>query len=166
KFLEKVKGGKGILLGGVPGVEPAKVTILGGGVVGTNAAFIAAGLGANVFILDVNLDRLRYLDEIMPKNVRTIYSNQFNIREHLRQTDLLIGAVLIPGAVAPKLVTRQMLKLMRPGSVIVDVAVDQGGCIETCKPTTHEDPIYVVDDIIHYCVANMPGAVPYTSTTA
>ena len=166
KFLEKVKGGKGILLGGVPGVEPAKVTILGGGVVGTNAAFIAAGLGANVFILDVNLDRLRYLDEIMPKNVRTIYSNQLNIREHLRQTDLLIGAVLIPGAVAPKLVTRKMLKLMRPGSVIIDVAVDQGGCIETCKPTTHEDPIYVVDDIIHYCVANMPGAVPYTSTTA
>lgn len=166
KFLEKVKGGRGILLGGVPGVEPAKVTILGGGIVGANAAFIAAGLGANVFILDVNLNRLRYLDEIMPKNVRTIYSNQFNIREHLRQTDLLIGAVLIPGAIAPKLVTREMLKLMRPGSVIVDVAVDQGGCIETCKPTTHEDPIYVVDDIIHYCVANMPGAVPYTSTTA
>jgi len=166
KFLEKVKGGRGILLGGVPGVEPAKVTILGGGIVGTNAALIAAGLGANVFILDVNLNRLRYLDEIMPKNVRTIYSNQFNIREHLKQTDLLIGAVLIPGAKAPKLVTRDMLKLMRPGSVIVDVAVDQGGCIETCKPTTHEEPIYVVDDIIHYCVTNMPGAVPYTSTIA
>ena len=166
KFLEKVKGGRGILLGGVPGVEPAKVTILGGGVVGTNAALIAAGLGANVFILDVNLNRLRYLDEIMPKNVRTIYSNQFNIREHLKQTDLLIGAVLIPGAKAPKLVTRDMLKLMRPGSVIVDVAVDQGGCIETCKPTTHEEPIYEVDDIIHYCVTNMPGAVPYTSTIA
>ncbi len=166
KFLEKVKGGRGILLGGVPGVEPAKVTILGGGIVGTNAALIAAGLGANVFILDVNLNRLRYLDEIMPKNVRTIYSNQFNIREHLKQTDLLIGAVLIPGAKAPKLVTRDMLKLMRPGSVIVDVAVDQGGCIETCKPTTHEEPIYEVDDIIHYCVTNMPGAVPYTSTIA
>jgi len=166
KFLEKVKGGRGILLGGVPGVEPAKVTILGGGIVGTNAAIIAAGLGANVFILDVNLNRLRYLDEIMPKNVRTIYSNHYNICEHLKQTDLLIGAVLIPGAVAPKLVTKEMLKLMRPGSVIVDVAVDQGGCIETCKPTTHDDPIYTVDDIIHYCVANMPGAVPFTSTTA
>jgi alanine dehydrogenase len=166
KFLEKVKGGRGILLGGVPGVEPAKVTILGGGIVGTNAALIAAGLGANVFILDVNLNRLRYLDEIMPKNVRTIYSNQFNIREHLKQTDLLIGAVLIPGAKTPKLVTRDMLKLMRPGSVIVDVAVDQGGCIETSKPTTHEEPIYEVDDIIHYCVTNMPGAVPYTSTIA
>lgn len=166
KFLEKVKGGRGILLGGVPGVEPAKVTILGGGIVGTNAALIAAGLGANVFILDVNLNRLRYLEEIMPKNVRTIYSNQYNIREHLKLTDLLIGAVLIPGAVAPKLVTKEMLKLMRSGSVIVDVAVDQGGCIETCRPTTHEDPIYEVDDIIHYCVANMPGAVPYTSTTA
>ncbi len=166
KFLEKVKGGRGILLGGVPGVEPAKVTILGGGIVGTNAALIAAGLGANVFILDINLNRLRHLEEIMPKNVRTVYSNQYNIREHLAQTDLLIGAVLIPGAVAPKLVTRDMLKLMRPGSVIVDVAVDQGGCIETCKPTTHEDPIYEVDDIIHYCVANMPGAVPFTSTTA
>lgn len=166
KFLEKVRGGRGILLGGVPGVEPAKVTILGGGIVGSNAALIAAGLGANVFILDVNLNRLRHLEEIMPKNVRTVYSNQYNIREHLKQTDLLIGAVLIPGAVAPKLVTRDMLKLMRPGSVIVDVAVDQGGCIETCKPTTHEDPIYEVDDIIHYCVANMPGAVPFTSTTA
>lgn len=166
KFLEKVKGGRGILLGGVPGVEPAKVTILGGGIVGTNAAFIAAGLGANVFILDVNLNRLRYLDEIMPQNVRTIYSNQFNIREHLKQTDLLIGAVLIPGAKAPKLVTRDMLKLMRPGSVIVDVAVDQGGCVETCKPTTHADPIYEIDEIIHYCVSNMPGAVPYTSTIA
>ena len=166
KLLETVKGGRGILLGGVPGVEPAKVTILGGGIVGTNAALIAAGLGANVFILDVNLNLLRYLDEIMPKNVRTIYSNQYNIREHLKQTDLLIGAVLIPGAVAPKLVTREMLKLMRPGSVIVDVAVDQGGCIETCKPTTHEDPIYEVDEIVHYCVANMPGAVPFTSTTA
>ncbi len=166
KFLEQNQGGKGILLGGVPGVEPATVTILGGGVVGTNAAFIAAGLGANVYILDINLNRLRYLDEIMPKNVRTIYSNQYNIRELLKRTDLLVGAVLIVGAKAPKLVTRSMLSLMKPGSVVVDVAVDQGGCIETCKPTTHENPIFEVDGIIHYCVANMPGAVPFTSTTA
>lgn len=166
KYLEKYHGGRGILLGGVPGVEPATVTILGGGIVGTNAAHIAAGLGANVYIMDINLNRLRYLDEIMPKNVHTIYSNQYNIREILSRTDLLVGAVLIPGAKAPKLVTRDMLSLMMPGSVIVDVAVDQGGCIETCKPTTHDDPIYEVDGIIHYCVANMPGAVPYTSTTA
>lgn len=166
KYLEKYHGGRGILLGGVPGVEPASVTILGGGIVGTNAAHIAAGLGANVYIMDINLNRLRYLDEIMPKNVHTIYSNQYNIREILSRTDLLVGAVLIPGAKAPKLVTRDMLSLMKPGSVIVDVAVDQGGCIETCKPTTHDDPIYEVDGIIHYCVSNMPGAVPYTSTTA
>jgi len=166
KYLERSQGGRGILLGGVPGVQPATVTILGGGMVGTNAAHIAAGLGANVFILDVNLNRLRYLDEIMPKNVRTIFSSRYNIRKLLKTTDLLIGAVLIPGAKAPNLVTKDMLKLMQPGSVIVDVAVDQGGCIETCHATTHEDPIYEVDGIIHYCVANMPGAVPFTSTTA
>jgi len=166
KYLEKFHGGKGKLLGGVPGVEPATVTILGGGIVGTNAAHIASGIGANVNILDVNLNRLRYLDEIMPKNVHTIYSNKFNLQELLPRTDLLIGAVLIPGAKAPNLVTRDMLSLMTPGTVIVDVAVDQGGCIETCRPTTHEDPIYEVDGIIHYCVANMPGAVPCTSTIA
>lgn len=166
KYLEKFHGGRGKLLGGVPGVEPGTVTILGGGIVGTNAAHIAAGLGANVNILDVNLNRLRYLDEIMPKNVRTVYSNQYNLQELLPRTDLLIGAVLIPGAKAPNLVTREMLSLMVPGTVLVDVAVDQGGCIETCKPTTHEEPIYEVDGIIHYCVANMPGAVPFTSTTA
>ncbi|MFQ6611529.1 MAG: alanine dehydrogenase [Fidelibacterota bacterium] len=166
KYLEKAQGGHGILLGGVPGVAPGTVTILGAGVVGTNAALIAAGLGANVFLLDVNINRLRYLDEIMPKNVRTIFSNRYNINELLKQTDLLVGAVLIVGSKAPKLVTREMLKLMKPGSVIVDVAVDQGGCIETCKPTTHEDPIYEVEGVIHYCVANMPGAVPFTSTTA
>jgi len=166
KYLEKFHGGRGKLLGGVPGVEPARVTILGGGVVGTNAAHIAAGLGATVNILDVNLNRLRYLDEIMPKNVRTIYSNQYNIQELLPRTDLLIGAILIPGAKAPNLVSREMLGKMQEGSVVVDVSVDQGGCIETCKPTTHENPIYQVDGIIHYCVANMPGAVPFTSTTA
>ncbi|NQV38474.1 MAG: alanine dehydrogenase [Candidatus Marinimicrobia bacterium] len=166
KYLEKSQGGSGILLGGVPGVEPAVITILGGGVVGTNACHIAAGLGAHVYILDTNLPRLRYLDEIMPKNVTTIYSNQYNLKNLLKKTDLLVGAVLIPGAKAPKLVTKDMLKLMRPGSVIVDVAVDQGGCVETCHPTTHEDPTYEVDGIIHYCVANMPGAVPFTSTIA
>ncbi|NOZ04147.1 MAG: alanine dehydrogenase [FCB group bacterium] len=166
KYLEKSSGGLGILLGGVPGVEPATVTILGGGVVGTNAAHIAAGLGASVFILDTNLSRLRYLDEIMPKNVTTIYSNRYNVNELLRKTNLLIGAVLIPGSKAPKLVTREMLKLMKPGSVVVDVAVDQGGCVETCTPTTHENPTFKVEGIIHYCVANMPGAVPITSTIA
>jgi len=166
KYLEKFHGGRGKLLGGVPGVEPSRVTILGGGVVGTNAAHIAAGLGAIVNILDVNLNRLRYLDEIMPKNVRTIYSNQYNIQELLPRTDLLIGAILIPGAKAPNLVSRKMLGKMQEGSVVVDVAIDQGGCIETCKATTHENPIYQVDGIIHYCVANMPGAVPFTSTTA
>lgn len=166
KFLEKPQDGSGILLGGVPGVEPAVVTIIGGGVVGTNAAFMAAGMGANVFILDNNLQRLRYLDEIMPKNVTTIYSNIYNIREKLGITDLLVGAVLIPGAKAPNLVTRDMLKLMKPGSVIVDVAVDQGGCVETCRATTHENPVYKVDGVTHYCVANMPGAVPFTSTKA
>lgn len=166
KYLEKEAGGRGILLGGVPGIEPATVTIIGGGVVGTNAAHIASGLGADVYILDTNLERLRYLDEVMPKNVHTLFSNNYNIQRMLKRTDLLIGAVLIVGAKAPKLVTKDMLQLMKPGSVIVDVAVDQGGCVETCKPTTHDNPTYEVDGIIHYCVANMPGAVPFTSTTA
>jgi alanine dehydrogenase len=166
KYLEKIMGGRGVLLGGVPGVEPADVVILGGGIVGTNAAKVAAGMGANVTILDVNLKRLRELDDIMPKNVTMIASNPENIRKYLSRADLLIGAVLIAGAKAPKLVTKDMLKLMKPGAVIVDVAVDQGGCIETIKPTTHGDPVYTVDGIIHYGVANMPGAVPFTSTKA
>ncbi|ARS34733.1 alanine dehydrogenase [Pontibacter actiniarum] len=166
KYLEKPLKGRGILLGGVPGVRPAKVMILGGGVVGTNAAKMAAGMGADVTILDNNLQRLRYLDDIMPANVNTFMSNEYNIRELLPTHDLIIGAVLIPGAKAPHLITRDMLKEMRPGTVVVDVAVDQGGCIETCKPTTHQDPTYVIDDVLHYCVANMPGAVPYTSTLA
>ncbi len=166
KYLEKPMGGRGILLGGVPGVPPAKVLILGGGVVGTQAAKMAAGLGAHVTILDINLARLRYLADIMPANVTTIYSNEYNIRRLIPNHDLIIGAVLIPGAKAPKLITRDMLKEMRPGTVLVDVAVDQGGCIETCKPTTHANPTFVIDDIVHYCVANMPGAVPYTSTIA
>jgi len=166
KYLEKPMKGRGILLGGVPGVRPAKVMILGGGVVGTNAAKMAAGMGADVTILDNNLARLRYLDDIMPANVNTFMSNEYNIRELLSTHDLIIGAVLIPGAKAPHLITRDMLKEMRPGTVVVDVAVDQGGCIETCKPTTHENPTYIIDDVVHYCVANMPGAVPYTSTLA
>lgn len=166
KYLEKPSGGRGILLGGVPGVRPAKVMILGGGVVGTNAAKMAAGLGANVTILDVSLPRLRYLDDVMSANVNTFMSNEYNIRELIGTHDLIIGAVLIPGAKAPHLITKDMLKEMRPGTVLVDVAVDQGGCIETCKPTTHEDPTYIIDDVLHYCVANMPGAVPYTSTLA
>jgi alanine dehydrogenase len=166
KFLEKPMGGRGILLGGVPGVQPAKVLIVGGGIVGTQAAKMAAGLGATVTILDVNLNRLRYLADVMPANVNTMYSNELNIRRLLRNHDLVVGAVLIPGAKAPNLITRDMLKLMRPGTVLVDVAVDQGGCFETTKPTTHENPVYVVDGVLHYCVANMPGAVPYTSTIA
>ncbi|MEM9545777.1 MAG: alanine dehydrogenase [Bacteroidota bacterium] len=166
KYLEKPMGGRGILLGGVPGVRPAKVLILGGGVVGTNAAKMAAGMGADVTIMDISLPRLRYLDDVMAANVNTFMSNEYNIRELLSTHDLIVGAVLIPGAKAPHLITRDMLKMMRPGTVLVDVAVDQGGCIETCKPTTHENPTYVVDDILHYCVANMPGAVPYTSTLA
>ncbi len=166
KYLEKPLKGRGILLGGVPGVMPAKVLILGGGVVGTNAAKIAAGMGADVIITDVNLNRLRYLDDVMPKNVHTMASNDYVLRELVKTSDLIVGGVLIPGAKAPKLITRDMLKTMRPGTVLVDVAVDQGGCIETCKPTTHEDPTYIIDDIVHYCVANMPGAVPYTSTLA
>lgn len=166
KYLETKQGGKGILLGGVPGVEPANVMILGGGVVGTNAAKIASGLGAKVFVLDKNVDRLRYLDDIMPKNVITLYSNRHNILELLPKTDLLIGAVLIVGSKAPMLITRDMLSLMYDGSVIIDVAVDQGGCVETSHPTNHDDPTYKVDGVLHYCVANMPGAVPYTSTIA
>jgi alanine dehydrogenase len=166
KYLEKPLKGRGILLGGVPGVKPAKVLILGGGVVGTNAAKIAAGMGADVTIADVNIDRLRYLDDVMPKNVHTMVSNEYTIRELVKDSDLIIGGVLIPGAKAPKLITRDMLKTMRPGTVLVDVAVDQGGCIETCRPTTHEDPTFIIDDVVHYCVANMPGAVPYTSTLA
>jgi len=166
KYLEKPFKGRGILLGGVPGVTPAKVLVLGGGIVGTQAAKMAAGLGAMVTIIDINLDRLRYLADIMPANVQTLMSNEFNIRNLIKSHVLIVGAVLIHGAKAPHLVTRDMLKDMQPGTVVVDVAVDQGGCIETCKPTTHQDPIYIIDDVIHYCVANMPGAVPYTSTVA
>lgn len=166
KYLEKPIKGRGVLLGGVPGVPPGKVLILGGGIVGTQAAKMAAGLGAEVVIMDVNMTRLRYLADIMPPNVITLYSNEYNVRKHIQDSDLIVGAVLIPGAKAPKLITRDMLKLMRPGTVLVDVAVDQGGCIETCEPTTHADPTYIIDDVVHYCVANMPGAVPYTSTIA
>ena len=166
KYLEKPMKGKGILLGGVPGVPPAKVVVLGGGIVGTQAAKMAAGFGAQVTILDVSLPRLRYLSDVMPANVTTVMSNHYNVRDAISQADLVIGAVLIPGAKAPHLITRDMLKLMAPGTVVVDVAVDQGGCIETCNPTTHENPTFIIDDIVHYCVANMPGAVPYTSTLA
>ncbi len=166
KYLEKPMGGRGILLGGVPGVKPAKVIILGGGVVGTQAAKIASGMGAEVVIMDISLKRLRELEDIMPKNVQTVMSNHYNIVAEIKDADLVIGGVLIPGAKAPHLITREMLKIMKPGTVLVDVAVDQGGCIETCKPTTHEDPIFEIDGIVHYCVANMPGAVPYTSTLA
>lgn len=166
KYLEKPSGGRGILLGGVPGVRPAKVLVLGGGIVGTQSAKMAAGLGAQVTILDISLPRLRYLSDVMPANVITQYSNEYNILEHIRHSDLIVGAVLIPGAKAPSLIRREMLKAMRPGTVMVDVAVDQGGCFETTKPTTHDQPTYIVDDIVHYCVANMPGAVPYTSTIA
>lgn len=166
KYLEKPVKGKGVLLGGVPGVTPGRVLILGGGIVGTQAAKMAAGLGAIVTIMDINLDRLRYLNDVMPANVVTRFSNELNIRDLLPTQDLIIGAVLIPGAKAPNLITRDMLKDMHPGTVLVDVAVDQGGCIETCKPTTHEDPTFIIDDVVHYCVANMPGAVPYTSTIA
>src|SRR5881628_2984135 len=166
KYLEKVYGGSGILLGGVPGVLPAEVPILGGGVVGANAAKMAAGLAAHVTLLDLSLDRLRYLADVLPPNVDLLYSNRHNLLEQLHKADVVIGAVLLPGAKAPKLVRRDDLKVMKPGSVIVDVAVDQGGCIETTKPTTHEHPTYVVDGIIHYAVANMPGGVPRTSTLA
>lgn len=166
KYLEKTYGGRGKLLGGVPGVLPAKVLIIGGGIVGTEAAKMAAGLGADVIIMDISLKRLRYLDDIMPANVKTMMSNDYNIRAHVRISDLIIGAVLIPGAKAPNLVTRDMLATMNPGTVLVDVAVDQGGCIETTVPTTHDHPTFVVDEVIHYSVANMPGAVPRTSTIA
>ena len=165
-FLEKPRGGKGVLLGGVPGVKPARVFVIGAGVVGTAAARMAAGLGADVTICDISLPRLTYLTDVMPRNVKTLMSSEYNIREELRHADLVIGSVLIPGAKAPKLVTRDMLKLMEPGTVLVDVAIDQGGCFETSRPTTHEDPVYYVDGILHYCVANIPGAVPRTSTLA
>jgi alanine dehydrogenase len=166
KYLEKTYGGYGVLLGGVAGVLPAKVLIIGGGIVGTEAAKMAAGLGADVTIMDVSLKRLRYLDDIMPANVKTRMSNEYNIREMVQTHDVIIGAVLIPGAKAPHLVTKDMLKTMRPGTVLVDVAVDQGGCFETTKATTHADPTFVIDEVLHYCVANMPGAVPRTSTIA
>lgn len=166
RFLEKPQGGKGILLGGVPGVKPAKVLVLGGGVVGTEAALMAAGLGADVTICDISLPRLRHLAEFMPKNVKTMFSSTYNIEQELPTTDLVIGAVLIPGAKAPHLITREMLGIMKKGSVMVDVAIDQGGCFETSHPTTHAEPVYEVDGIIHYCVANIPGAVPFTSTLA
>jgi len=166
KYLEKVYGGSGVLLGGVPGVLPAEVLIIGGGVVGANAAKMAAGLGAHVTLLDLSLDRLRYLADVLPANVDVLYSNRHNLLEQLRKADVVIGAVLLPGAKAPKLVRRDDLNLMKPGSVIVDVAVDQGGIIETSRPTTHEHPTYLVDGIIHYAVANMPGGVPRTSTLA
>jgi len=166
KYLERPQGGLGVLLGGVPGVLPGKVLILGGGVVGTNAAKVAAGLGARVGIMDVNLDRLRYLDDVMPANVHTIYSTRYAIRKQIEDSDVIIGAVLITGAKAPSLIAEEDLKLMRPGTVIVDVAVDQGGCVETIRPTTHHDPVYTVDGVIHYGVANMPGGVPRSSTLA
>ena len=166
KYLEKTYGGKGVLLGGVPGVNPGTVVVIGGGVVGTNAALMACGLGAKTYLLDTNLDRLRYLSEVMPKNCFPIMSNPAVLRKFLADADLVVGAVLIPGAMAPKLITREMLNGMKKGSVIVDVAIDQGGCVETAKPTTHDDPIYEVDGIVHYCVANMPGAVSMTSTIA
>lgn len=165
-FLERPRGGKGVLLGGVPGVKPAKVFVIGAGVVGTAAARTAAGTGADVTICDISLQRLTYLADVMPKNVKTLMSSEYNIRQELKSADLVIGSVLIPGAKAPKLVTRDMLKDMEPGTVMVDVAIDQGGCFETSRPTTHEDPVYYVDGILHYCVANIPGAVPYTSTLA
>lgn len=165
-FLERPRGGKGKLMGGVPGVKPAKVFVIGGGVVGTAAARTAAGMGADVTICDVSLPRLAYLADVMPRNVKTLMSSEYNIREELKSADLVVGSVLIPGAKAPKLVTREMLSLMEPGSVLVDVAIDQGGCFETSHPTTHEEPTYYVDGILHYCVANIPGAVPYTSTLA
>ena len=164
KFLEKAMGGRGVLMGGIPGVPPANVLVLGGGIVGVNAAKIAAGMGANTTIMDINMPRLRYLDDVMPKNITTLFSSEANIRALLPTVDLIIGAVLKPGAKAPHLITRAMLKEMRAGTVLVDVAIDQGGCFETSKPTTHQEPTYIIDDVVHYCVANMPGAVPYTST--
>jgi alanine dehydrogenase len=166
KYLERPQMGRGILLAGVPGVEPANVTILGGGIVGANAARVAAGFRANVGLMDINMDRLRYLDEIMPPNVTVLYSDRHTVREQIKQADLVIGAVLIPGAKAPRLIEQEDLKLMKPGSVIVDVAIDQGGCVATSRPTTHSDPTFIVNDVVHYCVTNMPGAVGRTSTYA
>ena len=166
RFLEKPQLGKGILLGGVPGVKPAKVLIIGAGTVGTNAAIIAAGTGAEVTIVDINLKRLRYLADTLPKNVKTLYSSEHNIRTELPDTDLVIGSVLVPGDKTPHLINKDMLKLMKPGTVLVDVAIDQGGCFETSHATSHSDPVYVVAGIVHYAVANIPGAVPYTSTLA
>jgi alanine dehydrogenase len=166
KYLEMAQGGHGVLLGGVPGVDPGTVVVIGGGIVGTNAAKMACGLGAKVYLLDMNLDRLRYLSDVMPKNCFPLYASPAALRELIRRADVVVGAVLVPGAKAPKLVTRDMLKTMKRGSVLVDVAIDQGGCFETSKATTHTDPIFVVDGVVHYCVANMPGAVPKTSTLA
>ena len=166
KYLEKPIKGRGILLGGVPGVSPGKVLILGAGVVGVQAAKMAAGLGAHVTVMDVNMKRLRYVNDVLPSHVVTDFSSEYSIRQKIKDHDLIIGGVLLKGAKAPKLITREMLKEMRPGTVLVDVAVDQGGCMETTRPTTHEDPTYIIDDVVHYCVANMPGAVPYTSTIA
>lgn len=166
RYLEKPVMGRGILLGGVPGVTPGKVLIIGAGIVGVQAAKMASGLGAHVTILDTNIQRLRYINDVLPPHVVTMYSSEYNIRQLVGTHDLIVGAVLIPGEKSPKVISRDMLKLMRPGTVIVDVSVDQGGCIETCKPTTHENPTYIVDGILHYCVSNMPGAVPYTSTIA
>jgi alanine dehydrogenase len=166
KFLEKPMTGRGILLGGVPGVSPAKVVVIGAGVVGTNAAKVAAGLGADVVVMDINLERLRYLDDVMPANVDTIFSDPHTIRKHLREADLVVGAVLVPGAKAPHLVSRSLLREMPNGAVIVDVAIDQGGCVETSRPTTHQKPTYIEEGVVHYCVTNMPGGVPRTSTIA
>lgn len=166
KYLEKPIRGRGILLGGVPGVPPGKVLVLGAGVVGIQAAKMAAGLGAHVTILDINMKRLRYVNDVMPSHVVTEFSSEYNIRRHIQDHDLIVGAVLVTGGKAPKLISKDMLKLMKPGTVMVDVAVDQGGCFETTRPTTHEDPTYIIDDVVHYCVTNMPGAVPYTSTLA
>jgi alanine dehydrogenase len=166
KYLEMAQGGHGVLLGGVPGVDPGTVVVIGGGIVGVNAAKMACGLGAKVYILDMSLDRLRYLSDVMPANCVGLFSSPATLRELIKKADVVVGAVLIPGAKAPKLITREMLKTMKPGSVLVDVAIDQGGCFETSKPTTHGNPIYTVDGVVHYCVANMPGAVPRTSTMA
>jgi alanine dehydrogenase len=166
KYLEMAQGGHGVLLGGVPGVDPGMVVVLGGGIVGTNAAKMACGLGAKVYLLDVNLDRLRYLSDVMPRNCFPLYASPAAVRDLITRADVVVGAVLVPGAKAPKLLTRDMLKTMRKGSVLVDVAIDQGGCFETSRPTTHKDPTYVVEGVVHYCVANMPGAVPMTSTLA
>jgi alanine dehydrogenase len=165
-FLEKIHGGRGILLSGVAGVEPAEVLVIGGGVAGTSSATVASGLGARVTIIDSNIYRLRYLNSIIPNNIRTIMSTSYDIRDFLKDADLVVGAVLVPGAKAPKLITRPMLKLMKPGSLIVDISIDQGGSVETSRPTTHREPVFIEEGIVHYCVTNMPGAVPFTSTIA